>query len=160
MRTFFRYFSSKQHVLFGDVVQDAIERLTSALAARPAEEPVRDCVRAVIDSLVPVEVPEQKQLAQRLRLAREQPALLSAYYSLLHQAGEEIAAFVAGRGGAGLYPRLVAAAATGAANAAVWAWLEDETRELKTLCSRPTTGCPSASERWAVPPVWTAPRTL
>src|SRR5690606_40551331 len=38
VRTFFRYFSSKQDVLFGEDVTDLVGRLRSELANRPANE--------------------------------------------------------------------------------------------------------------------------
>ena len=39
VRTFFRYFSSKQDVLFGEVVTDRVLRLRNELAARPRTSP-------------------------------------------------------------------------------------------------------------------------
>ena len=51
VRTFFRYFSSKQDVLFGDVVTDRVKRLRTELAARPATESPLDSLVAVMDLL-------------------------------------------------------------------------------------------------------------
>ena len=42
VRTFFRYFASKQHVLFGEVAQGRIDALRTRLWARPpGEAPLR-----------------------------------------------------------------------------------------------------------------------
>src|SRR5512146_3192630 len=49
VRTFFRYFSSKQDVLFGDVVTDRVSRLRTELAARPAAESAVEAITAVMD---------------------------------------------------------------------------------------------------------------
>src|SRR5690349_25117987 len=60
VRTFFRYFSSKQHVLYGDVAHNIVGRLRAALAARPDDEDPLDAVRAAMDSL-DMEDPEQQR---------------------------------------------------------------------------------------------------
>src|SRR5262245_57916017 len=51
VRTLFRYYSSKQHILFGDVAQGRIDRLRSALWNRPAAEPPLMAIEGALDDL-------------------------------------------------------------------------------------------------------------
>ncbi|WP_433251390.1 TetR family transcriptional regulator [Actinomadura nitritigenes] len=72
-RSFFRYFPSKEDVVFGDV-EDLADRVAEAVRARPAEEPPWTVLRAVLR-----EWGERIQSAQRdpavLRLIESSPAL-------------------------------------------------------------------------------------
>lgn len=122
VRTFFRYFQSKQHVLFGDVGHDVAARLRAALRARPASEPPVAAVGAALDAIDLDDADQQRQVLDRIRLAERHPELGGAYHLVFHDLHVEIAEFVAARTGAAttdLYPQLVASAATGAVKAAL-----------------------------------------
>ena len=84
VRTFFRYFSSKQHVLFGDVAHQRVNRMCAALAASPSDEPPLEAVRAVLEAL-DLDQDEQGQLNLRLRLLKQQPSLVGTYLMLNHE---------------------------------------------------------------------------
>ncbi|MEV4753746.1 TetR family transcriptional regulator [Micromonospora sp. NPDC049559] len=128
VRTFFRYFSSKQHVLFGDVGHQRINHLCTALAAAPTGTPPLEAVRAVLDAL-DLDRDEQEQLNQRLRLLKEQPALVGMYLMLNHQLRQTLVDFVAHRTGlpsTDPYPLLVAGAAVTSWDVALHVWLAGE----------------------------------
>ena len=122
VRTFFRYFSSKRHVLFGDVAHTIVGRLRAALAARPASEsPVR-AVRAAMDSVDIDDYEQYRQIVARMRLVQQLPELLPAYQMIFHELHETIAEFVAARSGepvGALYPQLLAGVATLSAKASL-----------------------------------------
>jgi AcrR family transcriptional regulator len=125
VRTFFRYFSSKQHVLFGDVAHQRINHLCAALAASPADELPMDAIRAVLDAL-DLDQDEQEQIALRVRLLAEQPSLVGMYLMLNHELRQNLVEFVAERTGLAttdLYPLLVAGAAVTSWDVALHAWL-------------------------------------
>jgi AcrR family transcriptional regulator len=138
VRTFFRYFSSKQHVLFGDVAHNIVERLRAALAARPADEPALQAVRAAMDSIDMDDPPRQRQILERMRLLQQMPELLPTYEMVFHELHVVLAEYVAARSGrpvSDLYPQLVAGAATASARAAL-SVLEahpDRTESLRRL---------------------------
>jgi AcrR family transcriptional regulator len=120
VRTFFRYFSSKRHVLFGDVAHTIVGRLRAALAARPPEEPPVEAVRAAMDSVDIEDYEQHRQVMARMQLVQQLPELLPAYEMIFHQLHESIADFVASRTGepsSALYPQLLAGVATLAAKA-------------------------------------------
>jgi AcrR family transcriptional regulator len=122
VRTFFRYFSSKQHVLFGDVAHSIVGRLQNALLARPADEPPVEAVAHAMDGLE-LETEEQyQQVTARMQLVREMPELMPAYLMVLHQMHETIARFVGERTGespTAMYPQLLAGVAMLAAKTAL-----------------------------------------
>jgi AcrR family transcriptional regulator len=122
VRTFFRYFSSKQHVLFGDVAHNIVGQLRAALAERPATEPPVAAVRAAMDAVDIADPDQHRQVIARMRLVQQLPELLPAYQMVFHQLHETIADFVAARTGqppVALYPQAVAGVATLAAKAAM-----------------------------------------
>jgi TetR/AcrR family transcriptional regulator, regulator of mycofactocin system len=122
VRTFFRYFSSKQHVLFGDVAHTIVDRLRAALADRPAGQSPVEAVRAAMDSVEVVDPDQQRGILERMRLLHQMPELLPTYLMVFQELHVVLAEFVADRTGqrAGdLYPQLVAGAATIAARTAL-----------------------------------------
>lgn len=128
VRTFFRYFSSKQDVLFGEVATDRVGRLRSELAARPATETAVESVIAVMEQLDLVNVEEEQQILARLDLMRHQPSLRTRYLELIDSMRLVIAEFVADRTGTNsrqdLYPLMVAAAAAGTLDTSLTLWAE------------------------------------
>jgi AcrR family transcriptional regulator len=122
VRTFFRYFSSKRHVLFGDAGHTIVGRLRSALAERPATETPVEAVRAAMDTVDADDYEQHREIMARMQLLRHLPELMPAYQMVFHELHETIAGFVAGRTGtpaAGLYPQLLAGAATLSAKASL-----------------------------------------
>jgi AcrR family transcriptional regulator len=122
VRTFFRYFQSKQHVLFGDVALGIAARLRTALRERPAKETPVEAVRAALGAMELDDAEQQRQVLDRLRLLQRLPELGGTYHLLFQQLHDVIAEEVAERTGkpvADLHPQLLAAAATGALKAAL-----------------------------------------
>nr|WP_240939949.1 TetR family transcriptional regulator [Planosporangium flavigriseum] len=129
VRTFFRYFSSKQHVLFGDVAHTIVSRLRAALAERPAGEPPVEAVRAAMDTVDIADYDQHRQISARMRIVQQLPELLPAYQMIFHEMHEAIAEFVAARTGesvSALYPQLLAGAATLSGRAALCELDNDE----------------------------------
>jgi AcrR family transcriptional regulator len=121
VRTFFRYFQSKQHVLFGDVALNIAARLRAALRARPDSEAPVQAVGAALGAM-DLEAEQQRQVLDRLRLLERLPELGGTYHMLLQQLHDVIAEEVADRTGTSavdLDPQLLAAAATGSLRAAL-----------------------------------------
>ncbi|MFI6758402.1 TetR family transcriptional regulator [Micromonospora sp. NPDC050417] len=135
VRTFFRYFASKQHVLFGDVAHQRINHLRAALAASPPDETPLQAISSVLNAL-DLDEDEQKQISVRLRLLERQPTLISMYLMLNHRLRQTIVEFVAARTGLSPwhpYPLLLAGAAVTSWDTALHAWLADDTATLADL---------------------------
>jgi AcrR family transcriptional regulator len=126
VRTFFRYFSSKQHVLFGDVAHHHVARLRAALAARPRGEAPVDAIRATLDQLDVTDPAELEEILTRMRLMARQPSLRATYLTLNDELRQMIVDFVAERTGRSPredpYPLLVAAAAVSSWDIALTLW--------------------------------------
>jgi AcrR family transcriptional regulator len=138
VRTFFRYFSSKQHVLFGDVAHDRVARLRHELATRPRGEPILESVRAVLDVVDIPDPDEQREVMARLRLMEQQPSLVATYLRLNNELRQMIAEFVAERTGRPVdsdpYPLTVASAVTSSWDIALSVWVAtDGRRPLSAL---------------------------
>ena len=128
-RTFFRYFSSKEDVLFaaGD---ERLRQLLDAIASRPSDEwPLRSMREAAL-SLVPEYTSDRAQLITRKRIIAETQSLRSR--GLERQLGWEDAVTDALRhriseaGPATIELRLVASVTTATLRAALHTWLEAE----------------------------------
>jgi AcrR family transcriptional regulator len=125
VRTLFRYYSSKQHLLFGDVGQRRIDALRTALWARPVTEPPLVAIEGALDDLDLTDPAEREQVFARFALLQRQPSLLPKYLVLNRDLASVIADFVAARTGApvtDLYPQMVAAATTAAWDIALVTW--------------------------------------
>ncbi len=125
-RTFNNYFSSKEEA----IVALAVERATQvgpALRARPADEPLAAALGAVfVQQYSGLGEPDKAWVTQ-IRLAASSPALLGAYLSALVRCERALAEAIAVRTGTDaardLAPRVLAAAAFGAARVALQHWL-------------------------------------
>lgn len=127
VRTFFRYFSSKQDVLFGEVVTDRITRLRTELANRPTTEAPLESVLAVMN-LLDFTPGEAEQVLARMELMRRQPTLVARYLEIIDELRAAVAEFVAERLGLDtrrdMYPALVGGAWATVWDAALKMWLE------------------------------------
>jgi AcrR family transcriptional regulator len=123
VRTFFRYFSSKQHILFGDVAAGIADRLAATLAARPLDEHPVDAVYAALEVLRISDPQEQRGVIDRLRLLEQVPELTGTYLTVMHGLHLAIVDFVAARTTMSpttdLYPQLVGGAAVAAIQASL-----------------------------------------
>jgi TetR/AcrR family transcriptional regulator, regulator of mycofactocin system len=136
VRTFFRYFSGKRHVLFGDVAFERITRLRRLLAERPPSEDPLESVRAVLDASDFTDPGELEQIRLRMRLMLDQPSLIPTYLMTIQELRQEVAGFVAERrdlSPAHPYPLLVSAAAATAWDVALHAWASGHTESLADL---------------------------
>lgn len=134
-RTFFRYFDSKNDVVWGGF-SDQLTRMRQCFAACPPDQPVMDAVRCVVvdfNRFDPAEVPWHRK---RMELILKVPAL-QAHSTLRYQEWREVVAeFVGDRMGAAhtdLLPRAVAYAALGVAVAGYENWLEHPASDLATV---------------------------
>ncbi len=139
VRTFFRYFASKQDVLFGEVVTDRIARLRTELAKRPLTEEPLASVIAVMD-LLNFAPDEEQQVLDRMELMRRQPTLVTRYLEIIDELRAAVVEFVAERTGLDprrdLYPALVAGAWATVWDAALKLWVESGgRRSLRGLWS-------------------------
>jgi TetR/AcrR family transcriptional regulator, regulator of mycofactocin system len=136
VRTFFRYFSGKRHVLFGDVAFERIARLRRLLGGRPAGEDPLESVRVVLDANDFTDPQELAQVRLRMRLMLDQPSLVPTYLMTIAELRQEVALFVAERCGLAPnhpYPLLVSAAAATAWDVALHAWAAGHEHSLANL---------------------------
>jgi AcrR family transcriptional regulator len=128
VRTFFRYFSSKQDVLFGDVVKDRVSRLRTELAVRPRQESPIKSITTVMDLLDVAGEDEEEQILARFDLLRQQPSLRTRYLDLINAMRLVVVEFVADRTGADprhdMYPHLLAGAAAASWDTSLTLWAE------------------------------------
>lgn len=128
VRTFFRYFSSKQDVLFGDVVTDRISRLRHELAERPRDENPLESIRIVMALLDFTGPDEEQQILARMELMRRQPSFVGRYLEIMDDLRRAIVDFVADRTGLDptedLVPLLVGGACVASWDASLKVWVE------------------------------------
>jgi mycofactocin system transcriptional regulator len=136
-RTFFRYYASKNDVVWGDF-DGLLRRMDDWLANTPDDVPLVAALSAAVvrfNALPPEAVPAHRQ---RMSLILHVPALQA--HSTLRYADwrDVVARFAARRLGQpveGLGPQLVGHVALGVAVAAYERWLRDDSADLATLLS-------------------------
>ena len=137
-RTFFRYFASKNDVVWGDF-DGLLRRMEAWLTEAPADRPLLETLADAVvrfNRLPPAAVPAHRR---RMSLILHVPALQA--HSTLRYADWRgvVARYAARRLGVGveeLGPRLVGHVALGAAVAAYDQWLADDAGELEPLLRR------------------------
>ena len=133
VRTFFRYFSSKQDVLFGDVVTDRVSRLRAELARRPEDERPLDSIRTVMNLLDFSGPDEEEQVLARMDLMRHQPSMVTRYLEIINAMRLVVVEFVAARTGLDprrdMYPLLLAGACAASWETSLNLWAESGGRE-------------------------------
>ena len=66
-RTFFRYFPTKEAVLYGDL-DDALERFADTFRARPTDEPVLESLTASVETMAAAFQKDRKRMIQRFEI--------------------------------------------------------------------------------------------
>jgi mycofactocin system transcriptional regulator len=134
-RTFFRYFASKNDVVWGQF-DDGLDQLRDELDAAPDDEPWQAALRRAVvafNSLAPEHVPMHRQ---RMELILHVPAL-QAYSTLMYARWRDVVAgYVARRTGQkpdDFGPRLIGHTALAAAVAAYEQWLAEPDTDLAGL---------------------------
>ncbi|HUZ10940.1 MAG TPA: mycofactocin system transcriptional regulator [Acidimicrobiales bacterium] len=125
-RTFFRYFSSKNDVIWGEFDEE-LDRMRAAFEAAPTDAPLMETVRQVVVASNRYGRADLPELAQRMTLITTTPAL-RAHSTLRYDAWRRtVADFVARRLGqapSDLLPSAMAGATLGVAMAAYAYWLQ------------------------------------
>jgi mycofactocin system transcriptional regulator len=134
-RTFFRYYPSKNDVVWGDF-DAGLSRLRSRLSAVPAATPMYAALRAEVLAFNAVDDVEQPRHRERMALILRVPAL-QAHSTLRYAAWREVvASYTAGRLGLSpddLLPQTVAHATLGACIAGYEQWLRTPGAQLLPL---------------------------
>jgi len=134
-RTFFRYYRSKNDVVWGDFDAE-LTRLHRFLAGVPADRPLADTLRDALVLFNHVEGTEATWHRQRMHLILEVPALQA--HSTLRYADwraviEQFAAHRLGVPTESLGPRTIGHVLLGVALAAYEQWLDDDSADLDGL---------------------------
>ncbi|WP_406444404.1 mycofactocin system transcriptional regulator [Streptomyces sp. NBC_00631] len=134
-RTFFRYFASKNDLVWGDF-EEQLVRLDTLLAAADPDTPLMDALReAVVDfnRFDPAAVPWHRQ---RMTLILSVPTLQAdsaVRYASWRALVTEFAARRLGRPAADMLPRLIGGTVLAACVTAYEQWLADEDADLSAL---------------------------
>lgn len=131
-RTVFRYYASKNAILWGDF-DTHLAQLADLLADTPPEQPLPDALRAAVLAFNTFGGAETERHRERMRIILETAELQA--YSMTMYAGWRavIADFVANRSGCAptdLGPQTIAWTMLGVALAAYGQWLADESLTL------------------------------
>jgi TetR/AcrR family transcriptional regulator, regulator of mycofactocin system len=131
-RTLFRYFASKNDMVWGDF-DWVLERLRDCLDATGPDEPLHEALRRAIVESNRYEDEQLPELRIRMRLITGVPAL-QAHSTLRYAEWRAVIAdFVAARLGCepdDLIPQTVAHAALGTSMAAFLVWVDDPSSDL------------------------------
>ncbi|MFD9903290.1 TetR family transcriptional regulator [Streptomyces sp. NPDC059063] len=127
MRSFFRYFPSKEDVVFGGV-ESMADDVAAAVRAAPADRPAWDCLHEVLRQWQRDLHDSRRRLAE-LTLIESTPSLRARLHHKRESMRAQVAEALAARPGSGLdafTADVLTAAAAAALDAAARAWLRSE----------------------------------
>jgi AcrR family transcriptional regulator len=131
-RTFFRYFATKDDVLFGDH-EPRLDAMRALLDQRPADEPVMASLEALLRGLGDLLVAHRDRALVQSEVSESRVQILGLFRQHQEEMNEVTAAFVATRlnpgGQVRIRARVVASAAMGAYLAASQEWLRSNGTE-------------------------------
>jgi mycofactocin system transcriptional regulator len=137
-RTFFRYYPSKNDVVWGDFATE-LARMRARLGATRPDMPMMEAVHGAVVDFNRIEVGQVALHRQRLGLILGVPTLLANSTLRFAQWRAVVAEFAAGRLGVDaheLLPRVVGHSTLGAALAAYEEWLRRDEADLSDLMDR------------------------
>lgn len=140
-RTFFRYFGSKNDVVWGRFAE-GLTRLRATLAASPPNLPLADALRVAIVGFNALPLEQVPLHRQRMTVIFSAESLLAHSTLMYAQWRDVVAEFVAQRSGEdadALLPRLVGHLMLGAAVTAYEQWLADPDADLASLLATTVT---------------------
>ena len=131
--TFYRYFGSKDDVVFADEYDPLVGALVAAHAG--SEGAIGAIGAALVEGLVELSAEELAELRGRIRLIAETPALRAALWERQGRTQELIADALGGIGGEtpSVRARVAAAVGVAAVTVALLEWAEDEQASLVKL---------------------------
>jgi AcrR family transcriptional regulator len=127
-RTFFRYFSSKEDLLFARG-REEMALAARSLAERPPDEPLMDSLRAVLGLFAELHSADRDRRLAWFRVVTTTPQLAAGFLEMIHGRELVLRNFVADRLGldpGDRLPRLVAAAFGSAFRVAAETWHESD----------------------------------
>ncbi len=135
VRTVFRYFRTKEDLVFADVEADLAD-LRALLDARPTDEPVMRSVREVVEVLAGRMESGREADVRLAPLLHDEPALRQRYLGVLDRVEETVADWARLRLAAGpedLRPGLLAACMVSVQRVVVDAMIQGDPRPLADL---------------------------
>src|SRR5215470_308693 len=147
-RTFFRYFSSKPGVLWGEFDAE-VEAIRAALAAVPAEVPMMDAIRRAVVAANHYRAEDVPELRARMNLIISVAALQASaavHYDAWERAISDFAATRIGQPADSLYPLAVGRATLAVCRAAYDRWC-GRAPTSPSISTRPSPRLPPDSRR-------------
>ena len=131
-RTFFRYFATKDEVLFGDH-EPRLQMMRDVLGERPDDEPIMASLEALLRALGDLLVSQRDRVLVQSEVSQARVQILGLFRQHQEEMNEVIISFVAARmrddGQVRMRARVVASAAMGAYLAASSEWLRSDGAE-------------------------------
>jgi AcrR family transcriptional regulator len=137
-RTFFRYFASKEDVVFAEQPHD-LTALRAAVTSQPATSPERVALRDGLLDFSRYIQGEQERVLSQAQLVNDNPSLIGPVLVMQSSWSDSLAAALAERAGDGdpsFEQRVLASAAVGALTIAVYTWRIDPEQSLPELTRR------------------------
>jgi AcrR family transcriptional regulator len=127
-RTFRNYFASREEAILDEMVRRG-SSILDEIGARPADEPLWDCLMAVLPDVALIG--SREDFAVMMRVCQENPAMLAQHLVVFERSEAALVEVIAQRTGTDakddLAPRLVAATTLAVVRTAIEVWAQTQT---------------------------------